>query len=152
MNMAYRHSRLLSIALFVCVSACAQKKTTTRGGETTVSQDSSGSGKEKTAFQIAAPWRAEYDIRSDIAIVYGINDTDVPFEERVDLYRQKGYTIHFMTGIAWGQYQDYFLGEYDGTMHLDEGQVERNGDTIWHGRNVPYIVPSDSFLDYMKTH
>lgn len=107
---------------------------------------------EKTAFQIAAPWKPDYDIRSDVAIVYGINDTDIPFEERVNLYREKGYKIHFMTGIAWGQYQDYFLGEYDGKNHLDEGQVERDGDTIWHGHNVPYIVPSATFLDYMKTH
>lgn len=137
--------QLLCLLLFVCLSACAPKKSA-------VGQEEPARRQEKTAFQIAAPWRPDYDIRSDIAIVYGINDTDVPFEERVDLYREKGYTIHFMTGIAWGQYQDYFLGEYDGSMHLDEGQVERNGDTIWHGRNVPYIVPSDSFLDYMKTH
>ncbi|HYH57402.1 MAG TPA: hypothetical protein VD772_12360, partial [Anseongella sp.] len=107
---------------------------------------------EKTAFQIAAPWKPDYDIRSDVAIVYGINDTGIPFEERVRVYKEKGYTIHFMTGIAWGQYQDYFLGEYDGTNHLDEGQVERDGDTIWHGRNVLYIVPSASFLNYLKTH
>ncbi|QEC54187.1 hypothetical protein FRZ59_05785 [Anseongella ginsenosidimutans] len=112
----------------------------------------SGQPREKTAFQIAAPWKAVYDIRSDVAIVYGVNDTDIPFAERVALYRQKGYETHFMTGIAWGQYQDYFLGEYDGTKHLDEGQVERDGDTIWHGKNVPYIVPSASFLDYLKTH
>jgi hypothetical protein len=30
--------------------------------------------KEKTSFQISAPWRAEYDVRSDIvAIVYGLD-------------------------------------------------------------------------------
>lgn len=107
---------------------------------------------EKTAFQIAAPWKAEYDVRSDVAIVYGVNDAGGNFEERVKGWRDKGYKVHFMTGIAWGQYKDYFLGQWDGQNHLDEGQVQRNGDTIWHGKNVPYLVPSANFLKYMKTH
>jgi len=108
--------------------------------------------REKTAFQVADGWSADYDVRSDVAIVYGINDAGGNFEERVKSWREKGYTVHFMTGIAWGQYQDYFLGKFDGKMHLDEGQVQRNGDTIWHGRLVPYIVPSSSYLTYIKTH
>ncbi|WP_346238736.1 hypothetical protein ABDK00_004790 [Niabella insulamsoli] len=108
--------------------------------------------KEKTAFQIAAPWNEAYDVRSDVAIVYGVNDAGGNFEARVKGWQDKGYKVHFMTGIAWGQYKDYFLGDYDGKPHLDEGQVERNGDTIWHGHNVPYIVPSANFLNYLKTH
>lgn len=110
------------------------------------------SQKKKTAFQVAAPWSSAYDVRSDIAIVYGINDAGGNFEQRVKGWRDKGYEVHFMTGIAWGQYQDYFLGQYDGIKHLDEGQVEQDGDTIWHGKNVPYIVPSKSFLTYLKSH
>ena len=108
--------------------------------------------REKTAFQVADGWNAVYDVRSDIAIVYGINDAGGKFEERVNSWREKGYEVHFMTGIAWGQYQDYFTGQFDGKTHWDEGQVQRNGDTIWHGKNVPYIVPSASFLNYTKTH
>ncbi|WP_018626169.1 hypothetical protein [Niabella aurantiaca] len=107
---------------------------------------------EKTAFQIAAPWNAAYDVRSDVAIVYGVNDAGGNFEERVKGWRDKGYRVHFMTGIAWGQYQDYFKGRFDGKSHFDEGQVQRNGDTIWHGRDVPYIVPSQNYLNYIKTH
>lgn len=108
--------------------------------------------KEKTSFQASAPWSADYDIRADIAMVYGINDDGGKFEERVKSYRDKGYEVQFMTGIAWGQYKDYFLGQWDGKKHLDEGQVMRNGETIWHGENVPYIVPSENYLAYMKTH
>lgn len=55
-----------------------------------------------------------------------------------------------MSGIAWGEYQDYFTGEWDGEWHLDEGQVTQQGDTLWHGRMVPYIVPSLNFIEYMK--
>lgn len=103
--------------------------------------------KEKTAFQIAAPWRAEYDVRSDIAIVYGMDST---FNDRVKGYRDKGYNVQFMTGIAWGTYQDYFEGRFDGKTHFDEGQVERNGSEIGHGKGIPYTVPTDSYITYFK--
>jgi hypothetical protein len=55
-----------------------------------------------------------------------------------------------MTGIAWGGYQDYFTGGWDGGPHLDEGQVQMDGDTIWHGPMVPYIVPTENYLAYFK--
>ena len=112
--------------------------------------------KEKTVFQTSREWRPTIDNRGDVAIIYGVggNPSDkskrVPFEERVKSWQERGYTTHFMTGIAWGEYQDYFTGEWDGKWHLDEGQVEQKGDTIWHGRMVPYIVPSKNFLTYLK--
>lgn len=84
-------------------------------------------------------------------MVYGVNDNRRhPFAERVQSWRDRGYTAHFMTGIAWGQYQDYFTGRWDGRQHLDEGQKTMRGDTIWHGRMVPYIVPTENYLKYFK--
>jgi hypothetical protein len=114
----------------------------------TVPAQQPATSREKTSFQISAPWKAEYDVRSDIAMVYGMSKD---FEERVKAYRDNGYNVEFMTGIAWGEYQDYFLGKWDGKMHLDEGQKQRNGDTIWHGHYVPYIVPTENYLGYMKS-
>jgi len=107
--------------------------------------------KEKTAFQTSSPWRPEIDVRSDIAIVYGAGDRgDMTFEQRVKSWRDRGYITQFMTGIAWGSYDDYFLGKWDGKNHLGDGQVTQKGDTIWHGKNIPYVVPVASFIDYMK--
>jgi hypothetical protein len=107
--------------------------------------------REKTAFQTSGQWKPVTDVRSDVAIVYGANDRrDMTFEERVQSWRDRGYVTHFMTGIAWGEYQDYFTGKWDGKWHLDEGQVTVNGDTLWHGQMAPYIVPSENFLRYMK--
>ena len=106
---------------------------------------------EKTTFQTSGQWKPVTDVRSDVAIVYGTDDRrDITFEQRVQSWRDRGYTVHFMTGIAWGNYQDYFTGKWDGVKHLDEGQVTRKGDTIWHGRMVPYIVPSANFIKYMQ--
>ncbi|WP_246197783.1 hypothetical protein [Chitinophaga agrisoli] len=104
--------------------------------------------KEKTSFQIAAPWKPAYDVRSDIAIVYGMSPD---FLERVQGYRAQGYNVQFMTGIAWGEYQDYFMGKFDGKTHWEDAQIQRRGDTIWHGHNVPYILPSANYLQYMKS-
>ena len=110
----------------------------------------------KTTFQTSREWRPTIDNRADAAMVYGVggnpsdNSDRIPFEERVRSWRERGYEVHFMTGIAWGEYQDYFTGAWDGVPHLDEGQVQRSGDTIWHGHMVPYIVPTDNYLEYMK--
>ena len=108
--------------------------------------------KEKTAFQTSSPWIPEIDVRADVAIVYGANDRPgLTFEQRVKSWRDHGYITHFMTGIAWGDYTDYYLGKWDGINHLDIGQVMQNGETISHGKNSPYVVPVKSFIDYMKT-
>jgi len=110
-----------------------------------------GQGLEKTAFQTSHVWIPEIDVRSDIAIVYGVSERGgVSFEDRVKSWRDRGYQVHFMTGIAWGQYDDYFLGKWDGKNHLGEGQVTRKGDTIWHGKNVPYVVPVASYIEFMQ--
>lgn len=71
-------------------------------------------------------------------------------EDRIRSWKERGYITHFMTGIAWGEYQDYFTGKWDGKTHFDEGQVQQNGDTIWHGPMVPYIVPTENYLKYIK--
>lgn len=110
----------------------------------------------QTTFQTSREWRPTIDNRADAVMVYGVggNPSDkskrIPFEERVQSWRDRGYTVHFMTGIAWGEYQEYFTGQWDGKMHLDEGQVQQNGDTIWHGHMVPYIVPTENYLKYIK--
>jgi hypothetical protein len=104
--------------------------------------------REKTVVQTAQPWRPTIDVRGDVAVVYGVggNPSDrnknQKFEDRVNSWREHGYQTHFMTGIAWGEYKDYFTGLWDEKSHLDEGQVQLNGDTIWHGHLVPYIVPT----------
>jgi hypothetical protein len=111
-------------------------------------------GKEKTIFQDSRPWNPFVDMRADVVMVYGVrsvgNYVDMTFEQRLQSWREQGYITHFMTGIAWGNYEDYFSGQWDGTPHLDEGQVTATGDTIWHEGMVPYIVPSAKFLQYMK--
>ncbi|MFD2144719.1 hypothetical protein [Mucilaginibacter antarcticus] len=73
------------------------------------------------------------------------------FEQRVQSWRDHGYQTAFMTGIAWGSYADFFTGKFDGKNHLDLAQVERNGKPIMHGVNVPYVVPTQAFIDYMKS-
>jgi hypothetical protein len=147
-----KSSYLLIISIITFISC--QDQDSNKNADTNKKEDTNS---EKTAFQTSSPWISEIDVRSDIAIVYGINGNPsdnskkITFEERVKSWKDHGYKTHFMTGIAWGAYEDYFLGEWDGKNHLGEGQVQMNGDTIWHGRNVPYIVPVDSFIEYMKT-
>ena len=112
--------------------------------------------KDKTIFQTSQSWNEYIDNQADAVMVYGVggNPTDRArarsVESRLSSWRERGYTAHFMTGIAWGEYKDYFTGEWDGKWHLDEGQVNVKGDTLWHGHLVPYIVPSENYLEYFK--
>ena len=115
-------------------------------------QSAADCDKEKTAFQTGSPWMPEIDVRSDIAIVYGANDRpEMTFKERVDSWRKHGYHIHFMTGMAWGDYKDYYLGKWDGKKHLDVTQVQQNGDRVSHGELNPYVVPVESYIEYFKS-
>ncbi len=103
----------------------------------------------KTTFQTSQGFRTTLDNRADAVMVYGVG-TPGSLQERLQSWRERGYETHFMTGIAWGGYQDYFTGAWDGRTHWDEGQVEASGDTIWHGKDVPYIVPTGNYLQYFK--
>ncbi|MCQ2153307.1 MAG: hypothetical protein MJY44_01875 [Bacteroidales bacterium] len=122
---------------------------------------SCGPREVKTTFQTSAGWRPSLDNRADAVMVYGTADNGSKleswgiygagdFESRLKSWRDRGYSAGFMTGIAWGAYADYFTGEWDGASHLDEGQVDMNGDTLWHGEMTPYLVPTSNFLEYMK--
>lgn len=59
--------------------------------------------REKTAFQTNTPWKETMDNRADIAIVYGMDETsEMSFEQRMQSWKDRGYRIHYMSGIAWG--------------------------------------------------
>lgn len=103
---------------------------------------------EKTCFQVAHSYDRSIDLKADVAIVYGINSS---LNERVNGWRQNGYIAHLMTGIAWGGYQDYLYGRFDGEEHLDDAQMDRNGDRVSHGGDVYYMVPTESFTEYIKS-
>ena len=101
---------------------------------------------ELTGYQEGRPFRPSIDLQCDFVMVYGVDDT---MPERVRAYREAGYVVHLMTGIAWGQYQDYLDGKWDGRKHWDEGQKARDGRDIIHGPTVPYMVPTVAFSDYL---
>ena len=105
----------------------------------------------KTTFQTASHWKPTIDVRSDAVMVYGTGSSpEMTFKNRVESWQKRGYTTHFMTGIAWGGYSDYFNGKWDGKPHMDEGQKDAKGDTILHNPGTPYIVPTLNYLKYFK--
>ncbi|HLU22270.1 MAG TPA: hypothetical protein VKZ77_07280 [Bacillaceae bacterium] len=101
---------------------------------------------ERTGFQESAPYRSSYDLQTDFVMVYGIDKT---MPERIKKWKEKGYVIHLMTGVAWGEYQDYLYGKVDGRTHWDEAQKNKQGDHISHGVDVPYMVPTVAYTNYL---
>lgn len=107
--------------------------------------------REKTSFQTLSEWKPTLDVRSDVVMVYGAGDyMSLSFHDRVNSWRNHGYTTHFMSGIAWGAFDAYFKGEWDGKPHDDEVQRRLSGEGIMHGPNSPYVVPTHGFLEYFK--
>ena len=102
---------------------------------------------ERTGYQSSSPLDDYLDLQCDFVMVYGVNDTTA---QRIKAFVDKGYVVHLMTGIAWGGYRDYLDGDFDGVDHNDEGQIDRNGNEINHGKGTPYMVPTVSFADYMS--
>jgi len=101
---------------------------------------------ERTCFQTGKAWSENGDLRSDVAIVYGI---DAGLPERIGTWRDHGYRIHVMTGVAWGEYQDYLYGRFDGINHEDEAQTDRNGNKIGHGGDVYYMCPGTNYGKFL---
>src|SRR5437588_142282 len=85
---------------------------------------------ERTCFQTGQPWSEAGNLRSDVAIAYGIGPN---LGSRIETWREHGYRIHVMTGVSWGSYQDYLYGRFDGINHEDEAQTDRYGNKISHG-------------------
>ncbi len=62
-------------------------------------------------------------------MVYGIDDTTA---DRIRSWREHGYRVTVMTGVAWGRYAPYLRGDFDGKEHWNETQQEKSGKLILH--------------------
>lgn len=106
---------------------------------------------ERTGFQEISPYNSHIDLQTDFVMVYGIDST---MQSRIEEWKKRGYVVHLMTGISWGEYHDYLNGRIDGLAHWDESQEDSDGEKITHGNNenlepIPYMVPSISFSEYL---
>lgn len=103
--------------------------------------------RDYTCFQTGDVYAPELDIASDLAIVYGGGDD---FAARAEGWKNNGYAIGMMTGIAWGGYGDYF-GEGD-SFKKDEIQTRKGGRLFMHGdsTSIGYNVPTMPYVEYLK--
>jgi hypothetical protein len=134
------HGRLIGTLLFVRVAILPAL-----AGEAPIPIDPKQS-MERTCFQTSQPWSEHGDLGSDVAIAYGIGPT---LPERMKTWREHGYRVHLMTGVAWGNYQDYIEGHFDGVKHDDEIQTDRNGNRHGHGGNVYYMCPGTNYGKFL---
>jgi hypothetical protein len=88
------------------------------------------------------------NVDADIAMVYGVSPTTA---ERMKSWREHGYIINLMTGVAWGEYQDYLFGRFDGKNHEDEAQTTRDGRKLGHGKDVYYMCPGPTYGQYLSS-
>ena len=101
---------------------------------------------QRTSFQTGAPWHDWANVNADVAMCYGI-DHSLP--GRLKTWEKQGYVPYVMTGSAWGKYQDYLYGKFDGQNHLDEAQTDSAGNRVSHGGDVYYMSPGPSYGKYL---
>lgn len=101
---------------------------------------------ERIGFQESASFKPSFDLQTDFVMVYGI-DKSMP--KRIQEWKEKGYVVHLMTGVAWGEYQEYLYGKIDGHRHWDEAQKNKQGSYIQHGKDIPYMVPTISYTNFL---
>ncbi len=137
------HSLSLLRLTAVCLTAVSLTVgcSSNRQARTTVNIPRSADS-DRLSFQAQDAWTPRVNLNADLAMVYGIDKT---LPERLQSWREKGYRPQVMTGVAWGEYQDYLYGRWDGIRHLDEVQTESNGHRIGHGGDVYYMSPSESY-------
>ena len=103
--------------------------------------------RERLSFQTSGPWSPRVDLNADVALVYGIGSS---LPSRIEDWKSHGYRIHVMTGVAWGDYQDYVHGQWNGTKHEDEEQMLSDGSPKAHGRDVYYMSPGPDYGKYLS--
>ena len=137
--MSRDHRRLPSIVAVMALAALCRPS---RADEPPGRPADPGQRLERTCFQTHARWDGKIQLRSDVAVCYGI---DASLPERIAQWKAQGYVAHLMTGVSWGQYQDYLYGRFDGVRHVDQAQTERDGKVISHGGDVYYMSPGESY-------
>jgi hypothetical protein len=103
---------------------------------------------ERLNFQSGDPWTPRINLNADVAMAYGIG---AKLPGLVSSWRDHGYIVDLMTGVAWGGYQDYLDGKFDGTNHWDQAQTDSAGKLIIHNPTVPYISPGEDYGRYLST-
>jgi hypothetical protein len=99
-------------------------------------------------FQTQNGWSPRVNVEAGTVMTYGINEG---LPDRIRSWKEHGYRVTVMTGVAWGTYGDYLRGDFDGKQHWNETQQESDGKLILHsGREVPYIAPSGSYGKYLS--
>lgn len=103
---------------------------------------------EKTSYQQAGAYDPRYDLKTDVAMVYGVSDSAI--QSLVEWREKSGSKVAVMTGVAWGGYGEFLDGKFDGVDHWDDAQVDAAGNRILHDPSTPYLVPSVAFTNYLE--
>lgn len=101
---------------------------------------------ERLSFQTHGEWNPRVHVNADVAMVY---DIDVTLPQRLKTWLDRGYIPQVMSGVTWGEYAEYYYGDFDGINHMFEVQKEEGGGLIGHGKDNYYICPSISYGKFL---
>ena len=100
---------------------------------------------EKNFYQESCPYTVYIDFGQDVNCAYGCGDD---LKDRIRQFKSRGYVVHLMTGIAWGGYDEFINGKWDGIDHRDCIQRERSG-AISREHCHYYYCPTIPYVNYL---
>lgn len=104
------------------------------------------SEKHNIAFFTSSVYDQQYDINGDIVIIRSDFKTA---KRKISSWKKHGYSVHFSVNLSWGDFSEYLNGKWDDINHWEDVQCDRFGKYVFHGPNIPYIIPTVSFNNYI---
>ena len=89
--------------------------------------------------------QTEYSLK-DVTLV-SISDKNL--RSVIDEHKKKGYQVFVSVSLSRCTYPEYLDGRYDDVSHMDEMQTDENGNTVFYGPNIPYVVPTVSYVHFL---
>ncbi|MGH9403437.1 MAG: hypothetical protein ACRD2P_15155 [Terriglobia bacterium] len=143
--MNYSRRFLLKVFVLAVPATCLAQE-----GSPGVAKGHSARFEGSLSFQTSAFWSPRINLNAGTVLVYGIGDT---LPDRVASWRSHGYQTDVMTGIAWGRYENYLDGKFDGENHQDEAQTDRFDEKVRHGSGrggaIYYMVPTKPYVRFI---
>lgn len=106
------------------------------------------SNRENISFYTSEIYDPKLDINADIVI---IKSDFKSAKKKISSWKKNGYSTHYCVNISWGDFSEYLNGKWDDINHWDEVQTDKFGKYIFHGPNIPFMVPTVSFNNYILT-
>jgi hypothetical protein len=105
----------------------------------------------KTLFQTSQPYHEGIAIPTDAVILHRHGADSADLASNLKTWLEKGYAAQRMFFADSDAGNIYTKGGFDGKEHMGDIEQDKEGNPILCGGDRPYMVPTQGWIDYLKT-